>query len=248
MKIKILSANMWLLPPPASLDNQKRINAFVKLAKKLDPDVINFQEVWLKQYAQKIKSALPNYHFTSPKSLFYNKSGLITLTKEKPFSKKFHQFKIKRQYNPFERIARKGFLRVQIKIKDKTISIINAHIYHSRHTATIKLKLGQIKEVLRVARENGPAIIAGDLNTPPNFYKNLIKNFLTEEKNPETYSEKNKYTHMMANAILNKEGVYNPYPDRVLFFPKSSTANIKTATINEPVISDHYPLSAKINL
>ena len=248
MKISVLSSNMWLLPPPASIDNQKRLTKFIKLVSETRPDIVNLQEVWLKPYISQIKNKLSNYHFVSTKSWLYNKSGLVTLTKYRPVDKKIHYFKIKRQYNPIERIAGKGFLRVQFEINGKKVSVINVHIYHSRQVANLKLKLNQISQVLKVAKENGPMIVAGDLNTPPNYYKNKLKRFLTEKNIPESYSENNKYSHAMVNALMNKEGIYNPYPDRIFYYPKSKTIKLKTQAIKDPLISDHYPLFSEINL
>ncbi len=246
--IKVLTANLWLLPPPTSLDNTKRLDGLIDLVIELDPDVVNLQEVWLKQYVNRIKTRLKNYHLVTPKSIFYNKSGLVTLLKQRPLKSQFHQFGITKEFNTIERFAGKGFLKTQFAFKGNLFTVINTHIYQSEDEKRLELKLNQIKEVVKKARKHNPTIIAGDLNTPPRSYGLLLSKLITEPKIPVTYSESNKYAHKAVNMLLNKEGVYNTHPDRIITNIKSKQAKVKVVALTNVEISDHYPLLAEVTL
>jgi endonuclease/exonuclease/phosphatase family metal-dependent hydrolase len=246
--ITVLNANLWLLPPPTSVDNDKRLNKFLKLVKRLDPDVITLQEVWLKKYLNKIKKSLTNYHLSSTHFPLYNKSGLATLTKSKPLKTSFNQFKIGSNFKAIERITYKGFLTVQFSKSGNLFTVLNTHIYQTENINMLETKLTQIKAVLQKAKKHNPTIIAGDFNTIPGHYYKLIDNFLTNKDFPVSYSPENKYAHKAVNLIMNKDGVYNDKPDIILANIKSKKATIKVESLASPLISDHYPMLAQITL
>lgn len=245
--IKVLSANLWLLPTPASLDNSKRLDDFIELALELDPEVINLQEVWLNQYVNRIKSRLHKYNLITPRSLLYHKSGLITLIKQKPIKTEFHKFDIKKDFKAVERILGKGFLRTQFAFKGNLVTVINTHIYQTENQEKLNLQLNQLKQIIKRAKKHNPTIIAGDLNMIPNTYSNLIKDFQTESILPKSYSETNSYAHKAVNVLMNNGGIYNSFPDRIIAHIKSQKAQVNITALTTPIVSDHYPLLAQIS-
>ncbi|GEM_PF-3086351 len=246
--LKILTANMWLLPPPTSINNQERLDNFINLVKKLDPDAINLQEVWLNKYINYLKKKLLSYRVINTSSLFYNKSGLVTLIKHKPIKVEFHKFDIKNDLDPVERIASKGFLRTQFSKGGNLINLINTHVYQSFDESKLKIKLSQIEEVIKKSKAANPTIIAGDLNVFPEKISKLVDQLQKELEVPVTYSENNAYAHKAVNIILNRDGVYNERPNRILANIKKPISPIKLEVIKNPLVSDHFPLLAEITL
>jgi endonuclease/exonuclease/phosphatase family metal-dependent hydrolase len=248
MKLTVLSANLWLLPPPSTLDNKKRLEKFVALANDLKPDIINLQEVWLNGYKSYLKKHLKNYHLVSSKSIFLNKSGLVTFLKHRPILCEFHQFEITKKHSPLERVASKGLLRSQFYKAGRLFNVINTHIYETIDKEKIMIKQDQAEIVLNWALNHNPTIVAGDLNTNPAELEKFFENFVTEERLQETYSEENEYTQKLFNHLSNKNGVHYAKPDYVFLNLKSKKANIKTRAIKDPLVSDHYPLFAEIDM
>jgi len=247
MKLTILNANLWLLPPPSSVDNTNRLNKFIALAKKLDPDIINLQEVWLNEYIKKLKKSFKNYYLVSPRSIIYNKSGLVTISKYKPKKWKYHQYKITREFGLVERLANKGYLKLEIKINNKLLNLFNTHIYESPHPNKQFIKETQAKSLKKEILKNNISIATGDLNLKLSSFKKIFPNIITEQNPLNTYLEENKYTKMIFNQLKNRTGIYNRKPDYILVNSKSKKISIQTKVIKKPLISDHYPFIAEVD-
>ncbi len=244
MEITILNANLWLLPPPAAIDNNKRLFNLIKLIKKYSPDVINLQEIWLNKYTNILKLNLPDYYLIKPKSFFINKSGLVTLTKFKPLNTSFSQYPKHKDFDAVEKVASKGYLKTTFQKEDKEITLINTHIYETLEQVKLKIKFGQIKHLLKKTLEHNPTIVAGDFNADTFNLPKGFKNLTAEDTHKPTYSLKNKYANILINGIMNRHGVHYEKPDYV--FANIKGANIKSQVIKNPLISDHYPIFAKI--
>lgn len=248
MNLKLLNANMWLLPPPTSLENNKRLERFIRLATKISPDVINLQEVWLNEYVGKLKKAFKGYYTVKQRSFIYNRSGLVTFLKYKPKSWKFRPFRMTWEHNVVERIAQKGFLEIKIEISGKEVVLLNTHVYATRDKKKKTIKLNQAEEVLGFAKQHNPTIVAGDLNLKPSDLKPFIKHLIGVKKYSPTYSETNRYAHMGFNRIENRNGIHIKRQDYVFANAKSGAIKIKEEVITKPALSDHYPILAEVSL
>lgn len=244
MEISVLNANLWLLPPPAAVDNNKRLFKFIKLIKKYSPDVVNLQEVWLNKYTNYLKYNLPEYNLTKPKSFFINKSGLVTLSRFKPIKFSFSQYPKHKDFDAVEKVASKGYLKITFKKEGKEITLINTHIYETLEQVKLKIKFGQIKHLLKKTLEHNPTIVAGDFNADTFNLPNGFNNLAAENDYKPTYSLENKYAKALINGIMNRHGVHYQKPDYV--FANIKGAKIESQVIKNPLISDHYPIYAKV--
>jgi endonuclease/exonuclease/phosphatase family metal-dependent hydrolase len=184
----------------------------------------------------------------SPRSLIFNKSGLVTLTKAKPVSWKYHPHKKISGVKLLEKFADKGFLRVKLEIEGEEYFVINTHIYQSEDELKQKIKFEQTEGVLNYVKAHNPTILTGDFNMKPKELPKLIKSFVRDQKFVSTYLAENKYTFRAFNQIMNWRGIYNDTPDYVFLHSRAKGASVKTQVIAKPVVSDHYPILAEITV
>lgn len=247
MELSILTANMWLLPPPTSADNDIRLERLIVLIKEKGPDVVNLQEVWMEKYIKRLKEALPNYFTVSPRSFLYNKSGLVTLLKYRPLSQKFGKFKETNNFSPLELLASKGYIYTSFKKDGKEFRLINTHVYETLNKTKIAITIQQTKEILSKALRHNPTIIAGDFNSNRQMLPKKYNNLQSEQSSVKTYCATNKYTQVLYNAFSNLNGVHYEKPDYV-FMNMKKKVKITSEAITSPLMSDHYPLLATIKI
>lgn len=243
MELTTLNLNFWLLPRPFSADNKQRMNRFLELVRKTDPDIITLQEVWLKKYVRYLRKRLKDYHCYCSKNKFYNKSGLVTFSKIKAEFAKLKIFPQKTGFNIIEKLAKKGYLKTDFNINGKKISLINTHFYFPLTRKEEKIDEEQF-ELLKEITEGGHFIIAGDLNTPLEKLK-IINNNVFEIDNEEkhTYATHNKYVRKQLQNPRN----LNRKIDHILT-RSNSPMKIAAKVINPILISDHFPLLGKITI
>lgn len=250
VKITLLNSNMWLLPPPSAIDNNKRLDKLIKFIKKTKPDVINLQEIWLKQYAARIKKELSEYHFVSPsKMMIYHQSGLVTLLKEKPMKSEFIKHTVTKDFNAVERFANKGMLISSFEKGGHIISVINTHIHDTRDISKYKIAIKQTEELIKKAILHNPTIVSGDFNMPFDTLKHILKPFKLGTDTSETYSPNNPYTKKGLEYIRNMEHIHLTRPDYVFAnLNGMKGAKIESKVITKPLLADHYSITAIITL
>ena len=160
MKLKIFNLNCWLLPPPISAENNKRIEEIISLVNHTRPDVIMLQEVWLNKYVNKFKNGLQNYSFIATEGKSFNKSGLLTGLKIPYSSHKINFFNHVKGYNVIEKIASKGYHLIHIS---KDIYLINTHLYAPIKSSNRKITKLQFNLLKKFSKDK-KVILAGDLN------------------------------------------------------------------------------------
>jgi exonuclease III len=242
----MLNLNLWLLPPPFSAENKKRLKRFVKLVERLKPDVITLQEVWLNRYVDYLKIKLKDYFVFATRKGFLNKSGLVTLTRIKPTSSRIGFFGITKNHSIRERFARKGCHVIKIPIGKKIVSIINTHLYTPIKKADKKITMKQF-EFLKKISSKCNAIIQGDLNLKLNEVLKLNKgHFLCDSKKDITFSKKNKYHNSRINMFLEDSSARI---DHVLsrILPKKKMT-FRSKVIKSPLLSDHFAVFAMVEV
>jgi len=240
-----MTANLWLLPWPFSIDKNKRMQDLIQLIKTHQPDVVHLQEVWLNHDRNKIHKALPEYFVFSAGTWFYNKSGLVTLTKVKPMDSYSFFFKKNRGYNIQERLANKGWLNCLVNLGDHKLNFINLHLYDPQHTENLSIVTDQFNDLIKFCQA-GDYFLAGDFNMADYELAKLNNGFFEIEKNKEwTLSEASPYSQ----TRFNKKGRVNIKAD--YFLNKSITGRIALAEgllIKEPPVSNHYPVLYTLNI
>lgn len=243
MQLKILDLNLWMLPAPMASDQKRRLQRFVLLAKRTNPDIITLQEVWLRKYITFIRKNLKGYHIHHPSHKVFNRSGLVTLSKEKPSSFHFHRFpKLKGEVR-LEKLAGKGYLMINLRFAGKNYHIVNTHLYCELPGSRKQITEQQLEMLIRLTKK-GNWIVCGDLNLDESEFKKLNKGHFTHHTSKVfTYSKNNKY----ARSRLNKFGIRNRKIDYTLIKADKNNLKIHTAVIQKPLVSDHYAVLTTIS-
>jgi endonuclease/exonuclease/phosphatase family metal-dependent hydrolase len=242
MELKLLDLNLWLLPRPLSSDNKKRMDRFIALVKKLDPDIITLQEVWLMGYERYLKKNLKPFHVSSSGKKRLNNSGLVTFSRKKPLSESIHLFK---KESLLDKLVRKGYLIIRLNLDGRFIRILNTHLHASLKAKPNKNSIFQFQQLKHVTSE-GDWIVAGDLNLRQELFHKLNDgHFIPSRSSIPTYSSKNRY----AKARLNRLDHSDRKVDYVLLKLSNGTSySLSTKVIKSPLMSDHYALFSVIRI
>jgi len=238
MKLKILSLNCWLLPPPFSSKNRKRIHQIIELIKEINPDIIALQEVWLNHYVNLIKGNLKEYYFFESNSKIFNRSGLLTGLKIKP--KSFHPvfFPPLKNYNFIEGFCSKGYQIIKIS---KDTYFINTHLYSPLNREELKFNISQWKLLKgRMGRKN--VILSGDLNLDEKDFSKEEYPFNYQNEDGLKKPENNKYTKMKLNRL------YEYYDEEDYILKNFKKGSLGVRKLYSHVLSDHYPLLGKLEI
>jgi len=242
MELILLDLNFWLIPYPGSRDLKQRMQKFIQLVNKLNPDIITLQELWLKKYINYLEKSLPSYHLTIPENNYINRSGLLTLSKAKPISTSFFIFPKEKGFNLRERLGHKGILTIKIKINNKVILVHNTHLYNPREKEHNIFPRNQFR-IMKEKIKKGDNIISGDLNLPKNELKQINKGeFQLSPSQEATFSDKNEYQRKFSSFHHHT----NKKTDYIITKFNSVKTTIKEKIITSPLFSDHYPILASI--
>ena len=241
MEIKLFNLNCWLLPPPFSVKNKKRLNNIIRFIEEYNPHVFTLQEVWLNKYVREIKKLLPRYEVMSARSFLYNKSGLVTglrIPKDSTVKKKF---KTRRYINFYELLARKGFQNIRLK---NGLNIINTHLYGPLRRNRLDITFDQFGVLKKWADQlNETVVLAGDINMESHELNQLNGGFFHESfDDKHTLVGLNPYTEMR----LNRFGKTNMKLDYVLAHTKKDKIDVSTDVLETPYLSDHLAVTATI--
>ncbi|MGV8141744.1 MAG: endonuclease/exonuclease/phosphatase family protein [Candidatus Woesearchaeota archaeon] len=240
MNIRIFILNCWLLPRPFSVYNTQRLDSIISLIKKIRPDIIALQEVWLNRYVKKIEHELKDYLFIRSGSRVYNKSGLMTGLLMKHKSHEMNSFPTGKNHSLSERIAEKGYHLIELP---GGVYIVNTHLYAPQDTKTFSITKRQFeslsKKILPKQR-----IIVGDLNLE---LKDIRKtSHATQFSLPDDnvpVSKPNPYTHF----LFRKSYHMSTRVDHILK-TKNCRAVISKKFLYRPVVSDHFIMLGTVRL
>lgn len=242
MELKFFDLNCWLLPFGISRKNNFRKKEIVSSILNQSPDIVTLQEVWLIKDVNYFKVHLKNYHALYSDAYFFNKSGLLTLTKAKPTSAKRVLFPIAKRSSLIERIGSKGVHSVNLKFKSKTLNILNVHFYFPVKKEEKVIDFAELKFLKRLVKKN--TIVLGDLNLTYKTMKRWGKDhfFKLGNKNP-TYSSNDLY----AKKYGDKRKFFKDKLDYSLL-PKNSKVKLSSKPMTEPVLSDHYAVRGTVSI
>ncbi|MDP3966469.1 MAG: hypothetical protein Q8Q04_02980 [archaeon] len=238
MDVKIFNLNCWLLPPPISVENKKRLSKIISLIKREDPDIITLQEVWLKKYVRKIKRELPGYFFLSLKSPLFNKSGLLFGSKFKPLSFAQEYFPFTGGHSIREKIGSKGYQLAEVF---PDIYVLNTQLYAPEKKSEMKITVSELMEIQKVALGK-KVILSGDLNLEEKIFFKVNTSFDYNSLGKFTVAIKNKYTGKMFNK-------FHEHDKTIDYIIKTENAPVLRVDIVNPVeVSDHYAMIGKFKI
>ncbi len=229
MNLKIFNLNCWLLPG-ISKHNNKRLKLIIKTIKKIDPDIVALQEVWLNKHVKIIESELKEYSFIKSKSRVFNKTGLLTGVKIKKQKHKIKSFPITNKHSFIERIAKKGFHIIQIS---QNLFFVNTQLYAPTNIKEKSITFEQFNCIQKEIMDK-KIILVGDLNIIKKDLIKLNKIFNCDCDDENTLSINNPYV-----VESNKKVDY-------VLLTKNNNLNISTKTLTNPILSDHYFILASI--
>ena len=110
MIIKIFNLNAWLVPYPYSRERKSRFEKLILTINTLKPDIVTLQELSDKKYIRFLKNEFPKYSVTSPGGKLFNRSSLVTLSKNKPIKTTFIPYKNPKDIDIKMKLVKRGVL------------------------------------------------------------------------------------------------------------------------------------------
>jgi len=239
----------------------------IPFLKSQDFDIINLQEVAGKDtfsgnincvrdcYEELQKTIADRYSSELAMSQRYTSSPTAYMANATFFKKNFELIKknvvtLYERANPFpenlERYEEAGrnFLHLKLKIKDKTISIVNAHLAWAPTTKEEPHQTQQGEILFEYLKKlDDPFVLTGDFNLDPQQpliqkLNSLARNLVSENNIPSTLNER---THRA--KILFPPGASVDY----VFVSKNLRVN-KFEVLDKEDLSDHYALTTDLEI
>jgi exonuclease III len=244
MKIKIFTQNTWLVPFPFSKHGKKRSKHLVAAIKDLKPDIVALQEVALKRSVNFFKKNLKEYNVIHNAGRIGNRSGLLTLTKERPQKIDFFQYK-----KPQKKPAR--FSSRLLKFSKRGIHIIKFKDYYFYNTHLfpdwdLSITSKEFETLKKKIKKDKICFVAGDLNISFNLFENLNKGFFEPvDSIGDTFSIYNQYVKKWWDR--NVKG-HRKIDYILVHHPKKTKLTFRSRIIMRPLISDHYGILSEIEI
>ena len=180
--IRVLSANLLLFPFPFFFNQQERIDEFTQCVRELNPDIILIQEVWDNRSLALLIAALPDYYSIYSSGAGYNYSGLLTLSRFPPKTATIRRFAISLRHSLEEFIAQKAILQVELATGERSLHLINTHLYSAPPERSYRPNLNQFKLLTGISGKiAGRFIVGGDMNLRPEDITTLMPANLQSE-------------------------------------------------------------------
>lgn len=233
--LTVFNLNCWLMPPPISVDNEKRLKKIIQMIGEYHPDFITLQEVWLQKYVALFRKELPAYTFTASSGNFFNQSGLVTgVFGQDKFAEK-HVFDITPKHSLIEKWGGKGCHIYS----HNDFQIVNTHLYNAMSKEEKLIPASQLKCIERYISTTN-TVLCGDLNIEEKAF--IKRNTLFD------YQPLGSFTLLVYNPYANlrfNETQYSKIIDYVVP-TKNSGLRVETMVIDEPAVSDHCPMFAEV--
>jgi len=231
--LRILTANLFLLPPPFATDHETRLDEFARIVRGKNPDLILLQEVWLESYLAGLRRRLPEYEVFAPEPQIGNPTGLALFSRLPCVNAHYRYYPARLDFNMEEKMARKGFLAVGFSIDQRPFWVVTTHLYAHKGDLELSFTQAQFQTVKDFcATLPGAVILGGDMNMePPVLFPQLDDVFSVEPEGGRT-------------AIWGAPGRRIDY-----VMTRSShdwALSAHSEAVMEPVVSDHFPVFAEV--
>jgi endonuclease/exonuclease/phosphatase family metal-dependent hydrolase len=183
LEIRILSWNLHDLPWFLDPHHSERLRRVTARTVELLPDIITFQEVWLKGDEQPLARALAAVDYdvfeSPPGRLGLKESGLLTCvarrsgwTIDTGWRERFVAAAAAIKFWEGDGLSRKGMQILWLRHADHgPLIMINTHLqsqYRNRYTGVRVQQLAQLTQLAEIQATDGiPLIVCGDFNTEP---------------------------------------------------------------------------------
>lgn len=257
--MKILTLNIW--GAPYAKHRSERIRAIAEEVRRLNPDILLFQEVYMPNNRQDLISRLQDswQHFHYFPSALIG-SGLLTMSKYLIIDSNFHNFQMQGKPDDIlhgDYYAGKGVGLTRIDTPNGLLDIYNSHTHaqyeinnDNEYAVYTDTNLYEVARFIDSHSGANPVILCGDLNARPDQagYEIITKlgalvdlYYHLNEVHPTTLSNLNPYTNS-DDQCLDYVLVRNVGVEKVEL--------VMTENLSGDILafSDHYGLLAEINL
>lgn len=231
--LRVLTANLHLLPPPFAADHEARLDGFARIVRGRNPDLVLLQEVWLERYLTGLRRRLPEYAAFAPAPRIGNPTGLVILSRLPHSDACYRMFPARLDFNLEEKLARKGFLAVTCSAGPVPFRVVTAHLYAHRGDLEFGFTQAQfqvLKDFCGTMAE--PVILGGDMNLEPGALFPLVGGVFAIEPDGGRTAVRGppgrRIDYVMARSSLDWE------------------ISIRSEVVTEPVVSDHFPVFADV--
>lgn len=258
--MKILTLNIW--GAPYAKHRSARVAKICEEVKRLEPDILLFQEVYLPDNRRDLIAGLVGiwqYYHYFPSSLIG--SGLLTMSKYPIVDAVFYKFRMQGKPDDLMRgdyYAGKGIGLTRIDSPDAAIDVYNCHTHaqyepdnDNEYAVYNESNLYEAARFIDSQSGASPLIFCGDLNTRPDQagYRIVTQlgslvdaGFYIHREHLISFSSDNPYTDS-ANQCLDYVLVRNMRVESVELVMNERLLGAEALTF-----SDHYGLLAEINL
>ncbi len=231
--LRVLTANLHLLPPPFAADHETRLDGFARIVRGRNPDLVLLQEVWLERYLTGLRRRLPEYAAFAPNPRIGNPTGLVILSRLPHSDACCRTFPTRLDFNIEEKLARKGFLSVTCSAGPVPFRVVTTHLYAHKGDLEFGFTQAQFQVVKDFCGTRAePVILGGDMNLEPGALFPLVGGvFAIEPQGARTAVRAHpggRIDYVMSRSSLEWE------------------VAVRSESVTEPVVSDHFPVYAEV--
>lgn len=258
--MKILTLNIW--GAPYAKHRSARIKKICEEVKRLDPDILLFQEVYLAGNRQELIAGLVDrwrHHHHFPSALVG--SGLLTMSKYPIVDAVFYKYRMQGKPDDLMRgdyYAGKGIGLTRIDTPNGTIDVYNSHTHaqyepdnDNEYAAYTETNLYEAARFIDSQSGASPVVLCGDLNTRPDQAGYRIITQLGSLVDASLYVNQSHIATFSANSPYSAGS-----PDQCLDYVLVRNIGIKTvdlamtARLSDEALaySDHYGLLTEISM
>jgi endonuclease/exonuclease/phosphatase family metal-dependent hydrolase len=259
--VTILQGNLWMLPVRPLLvpfefatDRPARLERLISAVHACRPAIVLLQEVFERSAVDLLERHLPDYEVvTSGEADFtgtVNSSGLVTLTRLRVEGARFQAFApLPLGHTTYELMARKGILTTRVRTDDFEATVLNVHLYGSRHPAEAPIRRAeQLAEVLRLVsdleQDGRRVLVGGDFNIAREELASRLPDGWAMSQHGPTYDPgRNPYAVQGANDTAHHwEQQLHEVGGRAIDFlltPPSARVRLSSQVLDDLVVSDH---------
>jgi endonuclease/exonuclease/phosphatase family metal-dependent hydrolase len=259
--LTILQGNLWMLPVRPLLvpfefatDRPARLERLIAAVHACRPAVVLLQEVFERSAVDLLEQHLPDYEvMTSGETDFtgtVNSSGLVTLTRLRVDGARFQAFApLPPGHTTYEVMARKGILATEVRTDDFEATVLNVHLYGSRHPAEAPVRRAeQLAEVLSLVadleQDGRRVLVGGDFNiVREDLASRLPDGWAMSQHGPTYDPSRNPYAVQGANDTAHH---WQQRLERIggraidfLLTPPSARVRLSSQVLDDLVVSDH---------
>ena len=174
MRVRVATLNAWALPPPLGQDVAFRMRSIGEELRRLDVDVMAFQEVWTAAARALLVEAGRRAGFRESwqPSAWVGGGGLLVLSRWPIERAAFETFDLRghaERVELGEYVSGKGFVALRIGLPAARLLLVDTHL-HARynHDAPHRYRPHRVAQLSQVVtalvRTADPVILTGDLN------------------------------------------------------------------------------------